>query len=316
LIKPKAIVYVYNMETKPFLKWAGGKTQILPDVMNLFPQEMNHYHEPFLGGGSVLLALLDAQTKGKIRIKGTLYASDVNPHLIALYQCIQTEPEALIQEVMRLVAEYESCQGTEIQRNPTQEQAFTSPESYYFWIRKQFNLQNKNLLQSSIESCAKMLFLNKTCFRGLYREGPNGFNVPFGNYKHPKVLDEDHIRKVSRMIQPVVFRTCSFEEALQQVGPQDFVYLDPPYAPEHESSFTHYTHKGFPLEQHQTLFQLCKQLKSGWVLSNADVTLVREAFLSYPQQTISCRRSIHSKTPDARTNERLIHSLSLSMLKM
>jgi len=307
--------YIYNMETKPFLKWVGGKSQIIHEVLDLFPKEMNHYHEPFLGGGSVLLALLDAQAKGMIHIHGTVYASDVNSHLILLYQCIQSQPDALIQEVKRLVTEYESCQGTEIQRNPTQEQAFTSPESYYFWIRKQFNLKScdsvQSSIQSSIQSCAMMLFLNKTCFRGLYREGPNGFNVPFGNYKHPKVLEEDHIRKVSRMIQHVVFQTCSFEEVLQKTSFQhsDFVYLDPPYAPETNTSFTGYTHKGFPLEKHQTLFQLCKQLKSGWLMSNADVSMVKETFVTYPKQTLSCRRSIHSKKPDARTNEVLIQSL-------
>jgi DNA adenine methylase len=156
--------------------------------------------------------------------------------------------------------------------------------------------------------------MNKTCFRGVYREGPNGINVPYGNYKNPTILDADHIRKVSLLIQDVVFVCQDFREALSIIEPVDFVYLDPPYAPENEKSFVSYTADGFDLNAHNALFAICNEFTAKNVrilMSNADVELVREAFNNgeqYKVNTISCRRAINSKTPEARTNEVLIRN--------
>ncbi len=296
---------------KPFLKWVGGKTQILDEVLKRFPTHIKNYHEPFLGGGSVLLGFLSAVSQKKLSMTGKVYASDLNSNLIALYKNIQSHPEDLIAEVKKLNDEYTKIQGTEVNRKATTlHEAKTSKESYYFWIRSNFNALSKEQ-RTTIPASAMLLFMNKTCFRGVYREGPHGFNVPFGNYKNPTILEETHIRTVSKLIKDVVFTCRSFEESLASVEAGDFVYLDPPYAPETDSSFVSYTAEGFSLETHTALFKLCKTLHEKGVkllLSNAEVKLVKDAFPSPPFTTTSveCRRAINSKNPEAKTKEVLI----------
>lgn len=296
---------------KPFLKWVGGKTQILEDVLALFPAQMTNYYEPFVGGGSVLLGFLSHVKAKKICLTGKVYASDLNSNLIGLYKNIQVNPEELIAEVKKLNDEFSPIQGKVVNRKATNlEEAKTSQESYYFWIRAKFNALTKEQ-RTTIPASAMLLFMNKTCFRGVYREGPNGFNVPFGNYKNPGILEEDHIRAVSLLIKDVVFTCRSFETSLKDVEQGDFVYLDPPYAPETDSSFVSYTAEGFSLDNHTLLFNRCNELHKKGVkilMSNAEVKLVKEAFPSPVFQTkvVECRRAINSKNPDAKTNEVLI----------
>lgn len=296
---------------KPVVKWVGGKSQIIREVMELFPKEMNNYHEPFLGGGSVLLALLCYKKHGHIKVSGKIHASDVNANLIGLYKNIQTSPDELIAEVKKLSDEFFTCKGTVVNRKAkTKKDAMSSRESYYFWIRSKYNALSKDE-RTTITASSMFLFMNKTCFRGVYREGPNGFNVPYGNYKNPCIIDEDHIRTVSDLIQDVVFMNCSFNESLSVVCCDDFVYLDPPYAPENDTSFVSYTSAGFTMEDHKVLFEICGTMKERNVkmlMSNAEVKLVTDAFPkpTYMIKIISCRRAIHSKEPDSRTNEVLI----------
>lgn len=295
---------------KPVIKWVGGKTQILDTVLSTFPPTMHNYYEPFLGGGSVLLGLLSYCQEGKITISGRIYASDLNANLIGLYQTIQRDPETLIAEVHTLINEFTRCEDGEVNRSPqTISQALTSRESYYFWIRSHFNALTKEQRMTP-KGSAMLLFLNKTCFRGMYREGPHGFNVPYGNYVNIGIMNEEHIRTVSQLIQRVIFQVRPFMEALEQVRPGDFMYLDPPYAPETGTSFVGYTSEGFGLEQHEALFTRCQalaQMGCSWLMSNADVPVVRDNFPPpYITRVLTCRRSINSKKPDAKTNEVLI----------
>jgi DNA adenine methylase len=299
--------------TKPFLKWLGGKTQIIEEVMARFPPTLNNYHEPFLGGGSVLLALLSYVANGAIKMTGKIYASDINPTLIGLYRNIQTNPGALIAEVKLLMDEVSACEKEHpcIDRKASSlKEAQTSPESYYYWIRLRFNMLSKED-RGTIPASAMFLFMNKTSFRGMYREGPHGFNVPYGNYKNPAILDEEHILHISALLKDVVFTVHSFPDAFSRVVAGDFMYLDPPYAPETTTSFVSYTSDGFDINTHKTLFAHCAELKKKKVnllMSNADVSLVKDAFPAplYTTTVISCRRAIHSREPDSRTNEVLI----------
>lgn len=308
-------VVQWHEPVKPLIKWVGGKTQLLEEVFALFPRACKNYHEPFLGGGSVLFALLTQKKHGALKIEGAVKASDLNPNLIALYTNVQQKPEEFLRELKALVDEFRTCQKGAVNRDAkTREEALTSEESYYYWIRWRLNTMSKEE-RLSAKGSAMLVFLNKTCFRGVYREGPNGFNVPFGHNKNPSIYDEAHVREVSTLLQGVQFSCCSFEEALKGVKAGDFIYLDPPYVPETATSFVGYTADGFKGEDHGTLFTQIKSLPVKFLMSNADVPLVRTTFPSDAYQTkiVSARRAIHSKKPDTRTNEVLITKTATSL---
>ena len=289
---------------KPVLKWVGGKSQIIEEVLNLFPKKIENYHEPFVGGGSVLFACLSKSSQ----ISGEIYASDINPYLIGLYRNIQLQPGEFIIEMHRIINEYNQCTGNEVNRKPTSlEEAKTSRESYYYWCRSMFNSISHENRMSMKASCL-FLFLNKTCFRGLYREGPNGFNVPYGNYKNPAIINDAHIHEVSKLIKNVIFTVEPFSTSMMRVKKGDFVYMDPPYAPINSTSFVKYNAGGFSLEDHRTLFITCQNLDCDFLMSNSNVDLVRDAFpeFHYKIKTISCKRAIHSKVPNSKAEELLI----------
>jgi DNA adenine methylase len=155
------------------------------------------------------------------------------------------------------------------------------------------------------------IFLNKTCFRGVFRVGPKGFNVPYGHYNNPEIINKKHLEEIHNLIQNVIFECCDFNTSLTIVEPNDFVYLDPPYAPETDTSFVGYTENGFNIENHNNLFKLIHILtdtNKKIMLSNSDVNLVRENFTNEKYNTLSilCKRSINSKNPDAKAKEVII----------
>jgi DNA adenine methylase len=292
---------------KPIVKWVGGKTQIIDKLIADFPVEMNNYHEIFLGGGSVLLTLLSYVKNGFIKINGNIYAYDVNEALIYIYKNIQTRHNELYDALKTIIQDFNECGNGEINRKPGNiEEAKIAKENYYYWIRNEYNKIND---KKSIVCSAMFIFLNKTCFRGLFRVGPNGFNVPYGNYKNPEIINKEHLEEIHHLIQNVVFECCDFSISLKKVQDNDFVYLDPPYAPEKETSFVGYTENGF--ENHNTLFDLIHELteqNKKMMLSNADVSIVRENFKNekYNISSILCKRSINSKNPDAKAKEVII----------
>ena len=218
---------------KPFLKWAGGKTQILDKILGYFPSKINNYHEIFLGGGSVLLAVLSLQKQGHLQIKGNIYAYDVNPDLINVYQQIQSQPRQFYKFLSEYWNTYDNCQwgttgtfGTYDIRTPLVGISNkhnevppvgivkNSKESYYYWVRSHFNKMDR----LTPEGAAVFVFLNKTGFRGLYREGPNGYNVPYGHYKKtPVMISSSELEHIHQLIQGVKFVCSSFQESLSKV---------------------------------------------------------------------------------------------------
>ena len=306
--------------TKPIIKWVGGKTGLLDKVISRFPTEINNYHEPFLGGGSVLLALLTLKEENKIKITGIIYACDFNEGLINLYKNIQNHKDELYTKIIEYKNIYSSieisnCTKEErkITENTTLEEAKRTRESYYYWLRYRFNTEFTNG-KESIDYSALFVVLNKLCFRGVYREGPNGFNVPFEKNRKsvPEIINKEHLDKVSELIKDVEFRTCSFESSsIMNVQDGDFVYLDPPYAPENDKSFVGYTKDGFTLENHKKLFGIIKNFasdKKKFALSNHKVKLITDNFSSFNIDEFEVKRRCNSKNPESKTIEVIVHN--------
>jgi DNA adenine methylase len=297
---------------------------------------MNNYHEIFLGGGSVLLAVLSLQKQGHLQIQGNIYAYDVNPALINVYQQIQSQPHQFFKFLSEYWDTYDNCQwgapleGISHRHNGVPEVPPAPPlgvaknfkESYYYWVRSHFNQMDR----LTPEGAAVFVFLNKTGFRGLYREGPNGYNVPYGHYKKtPVMISPSELEHIHQLTQDVKFACSSFQESLSKVtaptvpkvptagayGKEDFIYLDPPYVPENPQSFVKYTHDGFSLETHQELFQIVKQLhekKRKLVLSNSNVPLVLNSFEEFSKEHLQVRRTINAKNPGSITTEVIIYN--------
>lgn len=298
---------------KPFIKWVGGKSQIIEKIIQTIPfapKKINNYHEIFLGGGSVLFALLYLRKENKVIIEGNVYAYDFNPILIQVYKDVQTNKETLFTYIQEYLQVYKDLPILkESNRKPkTLEEAKTSKESYYYWLRTTFN----QLQDEPIKKSALFIFLNKTCFRGVYREGPHGFNVPYGHYKKtPTIITKETLDYISDLIKDVQFTCCDFRDSINNAQSGDFMYLDPPYAPINETSFVGYNKKGFSLQDHKDLFTLINNSNDKQVrlcVSNAKVPLVMKHFDKkiYTIKELECRRAIHSKNPGAKAVEVII----------
>jgi DNA adenine methylase len=254
---------------RPFLKWAGGKTQLLQQYQPLFPSQFDNYYEPFLGGGAVFFYLFQEHLSG---FKAVL--SDVNEELINMYRCVQTDVDALIKELESHQAKHDS--------------------EYYYQIRAQKN-------RKSVKKAARIIYLNKTCFNGLYRENSKGqFNVPIGRYKNPTICNAELLRADSLALQGVKLEVRDFYNVLDDAKTdQDFVYFDPPYYPlSNTSQFTSYSRYNFNEEDQFRLRDVFAELAIRGVkvmLSNSDCPFIRELYEEFPIHEVSAARSINSK---------------------
>jgi DNA adenine methylase len=438
------------------IKWVGGKTKILPLILDNIPYEMDNYHEVFLGGGSVLFGILLLDKYGKIQIKkdeiyerkikinGKIYAYDLNSKLINMFKNIQQNKDLLYQALAKYNETYNSItnlqaaddeiirseiksmndsidtyeneilkysdinekvkelntktknnqlnitgnektlkellnghklesyknntpeQMLEISSNITKckkeikelnkelnkelkelkntdeykelkkiealkkelkkdknlyikrnriplsmDEAIKSKESYYYWLRIKFNELSDD---STIEYSALFIFLNKSCFRGVYREGPNGFNVPFGHYDTLAIITKSDMEILSDLIQNVEFRCEDFRNSIKGIKKGDFAYFDPPYVPIKKETFVDYTIDGFGLKTHQLLFDELNKLDDkeiNFTLSNSNRPLVKTNFPEdrYNYTNINVLRAINSKNPGDKAEEVIINNL-------
>jgi DNA adenine methylase len=264
------------MKAKPFLKWVGGKKQLLPDIKNLMPKSFNKYFEPFLGGGAVFFSIAPK----------VAYLNDINKTLIYSYINIRDSVENIIAKLKDIEKKYKKKNSQD-------------RKDFYYLIRNQFNLLNTS---RSLEKTIYLIFLNKTCFNGLYRVNSKGeFNVPFGKYSNPTICDEDNLRFVSKALNKIKLISSNFEEAVDHVGENDFVYFDPPYYPlNRTSSFTSYSKNCF-LEKEQIklrdTFDLLVKRKAYVMLSNSNTKFIREIYENkgYKIHEVNAKRSINSK---------------------
>ena len=269
------------------LKWVGGKSKLFGSISQHYPSEINNYHELFVGGGSSLIGLLDMIKQSKIKINGKIYAYDSNEVLISFYKFLQTDYSSIYDTVMKI-------------KNAESE----DKEKYYYQIRNSYN----NRENIDIMKVSEFIYMNKTGFRGVFRLNKSGgYNVPYGHYKNPTIVDKEHLKKVSELIKDVEFICCDFEK-VKNIKEGDFVYMDPPYVPEKKGGFVSYNKTGFVEEKHKALFKLCNNMKCKWVLSNSNTDTVREALKKFNIEEIDARRAINSTNPAAKTKEVIIYN--------
>lgn len=246
---------------KPFVKWAGGKGSLLNQLKNYYPLELRNgeiecYIEPFIGGGAVLIDILQ-----NYKVKEA-YAFDINFDLINSYNIIKNNVDELISNLKLLEKEYLSL-GKDDRKK------------YFYNIRKQYNSYRLTKDEMSLQKATEFIFLNRTCFNGLYRVNKNGdFNVPMGNYKNPTICDEENLRALSELIKNVNFEYGDYKTSQKYIKKNTFVYFDPPYRPLNVTSgFTSYTKEDFDDENQKELALFYKELDDNNVkvmLSNSN----------------------------------------------
>ncbi len=263
-----------SKKVKPFLKWVGGKGQLLNQFESLFPKEYNSYYEPFIGGGAVFFSINPKKA----------HINDINKTLVQTYTNIKKNIDELISGLKKLEKEF-ITKDTDARKK------------FYYSIREKYNL----LTHDDFDRSLYFLFLNKTAFNGVYRENSKGgFNVPIGSYKNPRIVDEENLRLVSKTLENTKITSGSFVDAVKNAKAGDFVYFDPPYHPLSEtSSFTSYSKDAFSKDDQIRLRDLFIELDKRGVyvmLSNSSAPFIQEIYAGYKQIPVYANRMINSKS--------------------
>ena len=260
-----------NSGIAPFVKWAGGKRQLIPMIKERMPKKYNRYFEPFVGGGAVIFELAPENA----------LINDINKALINAYRQICNESDEFLTAVNKLDNEI-----------------WEDGKKYYYSLREHYN---DKLMKSEydVELAALFVFINKHCFNGLYRVNGKGlFNVPYNNSRRVSV-DENVILKISKYLQNVTITNGDFEEALRNAKKEDFIFIDSPYAPLAPTSFESYTKEGFDIESHKRLAKLYDKLTDKGcflMLTNHNTDLINELYgnKGYRIDVVNVKRMINS----------------------
>jgi DNA adenine methylase len=289
------------MQAKPFLKWVGGKSRLISEIDKLLPQDFKSkqitYIEPFVGGGSILFWVLD-----KFPNINKIIINDINTDLINTYKVIKQDPKKII-ELLKLYQE----------RFYSFENDNEGRKEYYFTQRNLFNSRKSD----KIVQAALFIFLNRTCFNGLYRVNKkNEFNVPIGSYIKPLICDDENLLNVSRSLKKVKVLCGDYRESLKYIEEKTFFYLDPPYKPINKVASFNYTHTTFNDTEQVRLRDFCKELdqkKCNWILSNSDVRTMEnedhffdDLYSDYEINRVIVKRFINNNSNKKQLNELLI----------
>lgn len=253
-------------ETYPIVKWVGGKRQLLSELLKNMPQTFGRYFEPFLGGGALFFELQPQEG----------YIADSNEELINLYLVVRDNVNDLILDLNK----------HEISKE-------------YFLAIRNVDRTSEYKNYSNVERASRFIYLNRTCFNGMYRVNSQGFfNVPYGNYKNPRIIDKNNLYNCSELLKNTEIKCTDFSTVLEKVKSGDFVYFDPPYVPLNEtSSFTSYTKFGFDIDMQFLLRDVCDELHSKkvkFMVSNSDTPLVNELYSKYNIQKVYASRMINA----------------------
>jgi DNA adenine methylase len=264
-----ALALKKNKLVAPVLKWVGGKRQLLDSLIPLLPKKIVTYCEPFVGGGALLFQLQPT----------IAFINDINAELIGVYEVIRSDVEALIVAL----------------------QNFTNEINAFYAVRDWDRDKEKYAALSNIEKAARILYLNKTCYNGLFRVNNAGeFNSPFGNYRNPNIVNAPTLRAVSKYLNTATVRLTSLDyaKALATLPKGTFVYLDPPYDPVSDtSSFTGYSKDGFSRDDQIRLRECCDALNArglNFMLSNSATDFIREQYAAYHITVVQAKRAINS----------------------
>ena len=260
--KTQSSLKVTPKKAQPFLKWAGGKTQLLDELIARVPQHFNTYYEPFIGGGALFFAISPDDA----------VLADINQDLVNAYLVVRDHPEELIEALSKFENEKEAFYEVR-----SQDQATLSP----------------------IDRAARLIYLNRTCFNGLYRVNKSGqFNVPFAGYKNPNIIQAEKIIRDSKVLQNTTVYHSGFEKVLDKAVEGDFIYLDPPYYPQSVySDFKRYNKEQFYKEDHERLAELYNELSDRGcqvMLSNSDTPFTRDLYKHWRVDTVFAKRMINS----------------------